>query len=60
LATSFYRPFFKIHDDKRGIILFSGVLLFQLVTLPVEFNASRRAFAALRASGLVSEYEIDV
>ena len=34
-------------------------MLFQLVTLPVEFNASRRAFAALRASGLVSEYEID-
>ena len=44
---------------KWGILLFSGVVLFQLVTLPVEFNASRRALAALRTSGLVSEYEID-
>jgi hypothetical protein len=30
-----------------GIALFVGVLLFQLVTLPVEFNASRRAVAIL-------------
>ena len=44
---------------KWGILLFSGVVLFQLITLPVEFNASRRALAALRTSGLVSEYEID-
>ena len=44
---------------KSGVLLFSGVVLFQLVTLPVEFNASKRALAALRASGLVSEYEID-
>jgi hypothetical protein len=44
---------------KWGILLFSGVVLFQLVTLPVEFNASRRALAALRTSELVSEYEID-
>jgi Zn-dependent membrane protease YugP len=44
---------------KSGVLLFSGVVLFQLVTLPVEFNASRRALAALRTTGLVSEYEID-
>jgi len=30
-----------------GIFLFLGVLAFQVVTLPVEFNASRRAIAAL-------------
>jgi len=41
-----------------GIVFFAGVVLFQLVTLPVEFNASFRALAALRASGLVSDYEI--
>jgi hypothetical protein len=41
-----------------GIIFFAGVVLFQLVTLPVEFNASSRALSALRKSGLVSEYEI--
>ncbi|MFN3346534.1 MAG: zinc metallopeptidase [Candidatus Bipolaricaulaceae bacterium] len=41
-----------------GIILFSAAVLFTLVTLPVEFNASRRAVAALRAAGLVTEGEL--
>ncbi len=34
-----------------GIALFSMTALFQLVTLPVEFNASRRAMAAIGESG---------
>ena len=34
-----------------GVLLFSVTTLFQLVTLPCEFNASRRAMKALRASG---------
>ena len=33
---------------KLGVIFFCGALIFQLVTLPVEFNASRRAVNALR------------
>ena len=37
-----------------GVILFGFTVLFQLVTLPVEFNASRRAVAALESSGRVS------
>lgn len=37
-----------------GIGLFSLGLLFALVTLPVEFNASNRALAMLRGNGLVS------
>jgi len=41
-----------------GIILFSAAVLFTLVTLPVEFNASRRALAALRSAGLVTEGEL--
>lgn len=41
-----------------GIILFSAAVLFTLVTLPVEFNASRRAVAALRSAGLVTEGEL--
>jgi len=41
-----------------GIILFSAAVLFTLVTLPVEFNASRRAVAALRSTGLVTEGEL--
>jgi Zn-dependent membrane protease YugP len=41
-----------------GIILFSAAVLFILVTLPVEFNASRRAMVALRSAGLVTEGEL--
>ena len=41
-----------------GIILFCAVVLFQLVTLPVEFNASDRALAALDASGYFNEEQM--
>jgi Zn-dependent membrane protease YugP len=37
-----------------GIVLFAGVVVFQLVTLPVEFDASRRAKAVLAGSGIVT------
>ncbi len=40
-----------------GIILFAAVVLFQLITLPVEFNASRRALAMLDEYGILSEEE---
>lgn len=40
-----------------GIILYSLAVLFQLVTLPVEFNASHRAFLALKGAGLVTPEE---
>lgn len=38
-----------------GVILFSFVALFQLITLPVELNASRRALSALENAGLSDE-----
>ncbi len=41
-----------------GIILFSAIVLFQLVTLPVEFNASRRALSTLRDGHILSESEL--
>lgn len=41
-----------------GIIAFSLSALFQLVTLPVEFNASNRALAALRESGRFSDTDL--
>lgn len=41
-----------------GIALFSVATLFQLVTLPVEFNASNRAVAALADSGQFTEDEL--
>lgn len=40
-----------------GIALFSGVVLFQLVTLPTEFDASKRARAVLVSTGIVSSFE---
>lgn len=40
-----------------GILLFSSTLVFALVTLPVEFDASRRAIAMLQQNGLVSGVE---
>ena len=42
-----------------GVGLFALVALFQLVTLPVEFNASRRAITALEGSGVFREEELD-
>ncbi len=41
-----------------GILFFSGAVLFQLVTLPVEFNASRRALAQLTETGSVAPQEV--
>ena len=41
-----------------GIILFSMAVLFQLVTLPVEFNASSRALNVLENSGMLGSQEM--
>lgn len=41
-----------------GIILFASVTAFQLVTLPVEFNASRRAMKLITEKGLLYEDEL--
>ncbi len=43
---------------KLGIICFSLAVLFQLVTLPVEFDASRRAVNILGSTGILSEEEL--
>lgn len=40
-----------------GAVLFSAVLLFQVVTLPVEFNASSRAKALIVEQGIVTVQE---
>ena len=41
-----------------GVILFAVAVFGQLVTLPVEFNASSRAMASLRDTGLLDEEEL--
>lgn len=42
-----------------GIILLLSMLLFQIITLPVEFNASRRALEEVKKLNILVEYEQD-
>lgn len=53
LGVLLFPPFAYI-----GVLIFGVTTVFQLVTLPVEFNASKRALASLRASGIVSDDEV--
>lgn len=41
-----------------GIMLFAAIVFFQMVTLPVEFNASRRAIATLGGEGILDASEL--
>lgn len=41
-----------------GVYAFAAVVLFQLVTLPVEFNASSRAVVVLEGSGFINRGEV--
>lgn len=41
-----------------GVVLFSAVAIFSLVTLPVEFDASRRGLAMLSQNGILSAAEL--
>jgi Zn-dependent membrane protease YugP len=42
-----------------GLALFTAIVLFQLITLPVEFDASKRALVALRDGRLLEAEELD-
>jgi hypothetical protein len=42
-----------------GILLFSGAVVFSVLTLPVEFNASKRAVALLGERGFLRADELD-
>ncbi len=53
VIISFFRPLVFI-----GVVLFSFGVLFQIVTLPVEFDASRRALATLSEMGILSDGEM--
>jgi Zn-dependent membrane protease YugP len=43
---------------QTGIILFAGAVLFQVVTLPVEYNASSRALVLLEEGGYLNRQEV--
>ncbi len=40
-----------------AVLLYSGVVIFQIVTLPVEFNASSRAIVQMNSLGLITDDE---
>ena len=42
-----------------GILLFAGAVVFSILTLPVEFNASRRAMTLLEERGYLKGQELD-
>ena len=42
-----------------GVILYGAVFAFQFITLPVEFNASRRALVAIKETNLLYGEEYD-
>jgi Zn-dependent membrane protease YugP len=41
-----------------GVLLFATTTLFTLITLPVEFDASKRAMAMLRRGGYLTQEEL--
>jgi uncharacterized protein len=43
-----------------GVVLFAAIVVFQLVTLPVEFGASRKAMAMLTNQGVISQQQVPV
>lgn len=55
ILSYFSQGAFKFIDI--GIVLFAGAVLFQFITLPVEFNASRRAIKILLSNGYITEQE---
>jgi Zn-dependent membrane protease YugP len=54
IAGLFFKAFAL---TKLGIIFFAAAVIFQIVTLPVEFNASKRALAMIRNNGIVTTQE---
>lgn len=51
-----------IHNEfwmNLGIVLFLGVIIFHMVTLPVEFNASSQAIAILKETGALNVDELE-
>jgi hypothetical protein len=58
LIGMFFRSNMSLFFMDLGILFFSGAVLFQMVTLPVEFNASKRALAQLTETGAIAPQEV--
>ena len=57
LIMSYYAQAF-ISVAYIGIIFFAACVFFQLVTLPVEFNASHRALMSIEGQGMLNDEEL--
>lgn len=57
MAGLFFNSAFGNQIAWAGLILFSATAVFALITLPVEFNATRRAKAWLTSSGVIYDQE---
>ena len=53
ILSAFTRSGVGFYIALSGLILFAGVVLFQLITTPVELNASQRALRLLAANGAI-------
>lgn len=53
LLSAFTRSNFGFYVALVGLVLFAGVVVFQLITTPVELNASRRALHLLAENGVI-------
>lgn len=54
----FYYFSYNMIIAQIGVVMFSLVVLFQLVTLPVEFNASSRALTMLKTNNFLTQEEL--
>lgn len=62
MAWGFLMLGFLFYNDflmNLGIVFFGAAVLFQIITLPVEFNASSRAMKQLSANGFLYEDEVN-
>ena len=58
LVGLFFRSGMSLFFMDLGILLFTGAVVFHLITLPVEFDASKRALAQLTETGAVAPQEV--
>jgi len=58
LIVGFFIPVLFVQALNIAILLYIGVVVFTLITLPVEFNASRRALRVLESGGFLAADEL--
>ncbi len=60
LSFMFYLPIVGLYITWASVILYGASLLFQLVTLPLEYDASRRAIKLLKETDAMARDELDI